>query len=135
MRNTIIGTVTGLTLISLVLISSGSLLRSEAAEDNDIVAGTVMNSKYLSITFHKYVNQKDADSITGTIVNNSTKDISSVRIYATLFDKNNNLITTETGTVQVPSLSPTMTTPFTITLVDLSNKPDHYSLFPGGLPK
>jgi hypothetical protein len=36
-------------------------------KDNE-VTGDVVNSKYLAITYHKYVNQKDSDIITGTIV-------------------------------------------------------------------
>lgn len=104
-----------------------------AGGDDNVVSGNVINSKYLAITFHKYVNQKDADVITGTIVNNSTKDISSVRIYAALYDDNNRLITTEAGVVNVPSLTPTLTSPFTISLLNIQ-KPDHYTLFPGGTP-
>jgi hypothetical protein len=102
-------------------------------DNNNVVSGNVTNSKYLAITFHKYVNQKDTDAITGTIVNNSTKDISSVRVYAALYDDNNMLITTEAGVVNVPSLTPTLTSPFTISLVHIQ-KPDHYTLFPGGNP-
>jgi len=101
-------------------------------EDNE-VTGDVINSKYLAITYHKYVNQKDSDIITGTIVNNSTKDVSSVRIYAALYDKDNKLITTEGGVVNTPALTPTLTSSFTISLVNLP-KPDHYTLLPGGTP-
>ena len=101
--------------------------------DDSVVTGDVINSKYLAITYHKYVNQKDSDIITVTIVNNSTKDISSVRIYAALYDKDNKLITTEGGIVNVPALTPTLTSPFTISLVN-TPKPDHYTLLPGGTP-
>ena len=101
-------------------------------EDNE-VTGDVINSKYLAITYHKYVNQKDSDIITGTIVNNSTKDVSSVRTYAALYDKDNKLITTEGGVVNTPALTPTLTSSFTISLVNLP-KPDHYTLLPGGTP-
>ena len=104
-----------------------------AGADDKVVAGNVINSKYLAITFHKYVNQKDADIITGTIVNNSTKDISSVRVYAALYDDNNKLITTEAGVVNVPTLTPTLTSAFTLSLLNIP-KPDHYTLFPGGIP-
>ena len=101
--------------------------------NDNVVSGNVINSKYLAITFHKYVNQKDADIITGTIVNNSTKDISSVRVYAALYDDNNRLITTEAGVVNVPTLTPTLTSAFTLSLLKIP-KPDHYTLFPGGTP-
>ncbi|MGB8102330.1 MAG: FxLYD domain-containing protein [Nitrososphaeraceae archaeon] len=106
---------------------------STTNNDDNVVTGDVINSKYLAITYHKYVNQKDSDIITGTIVNNSTKDISSVRIYAALYDKDNKLITTEGGVVNVPALTPTLTSPFTISLVN-TPKPDHYTLLPGGTP-
>ncbi len=77
------------------------------------------------------VNQNDPDVITGTIVNNSTKDISSVRIYTALYDDDNKLITMEGGVVNAPALIPTQTSPFTISLVNIQ-KPDHYTLMPGG---
>ena len=116
-------------------MSAAQLNGAFATTNNEdkILSGDVINSKYLVITYHKYINQKDSDVITGTIVNNSTKDISSVRIYAALSDKDNKLITTEAGIVNVPALTPTLTSPFTISLVDIQ-KPDHYTLLPGGTP-
>ena len=119
-----------------VLCMSAAQLNGASAStksEDDTVSGNVINSKYLAITYHKYVNQKDSDIITGTIVNNSTKDISSVRIYATLYDNDNKLITTEVGVVNVPALTPSLTSPFTISLVN-TPKPDHYTLLPGGTP-
>jgi hypothetical protein len=127
-------------LISVILLAAAIWMSvaqlngaSASKSEDDIVSGDVINSKYLAITYHKYVNQKDSDIITGTIVNNSTKDISSVRIYAALYDKDNKLITTEGGVVNVPALTPTLTSPFTISLVNIQ-KPDHYTLLPGGTP-
>ncbi len=127
-------------LISVILLAAAIWMSvaqlngaSASKSEDDIVSGDVINSKYLAITYHKYVNQKDSDIITGTIVNNSTKDISSARIYAALYDKDNKLITTEGGVVNVPALTPTLTSPFTISLVNIQ-KPDHYTLLPGGTP-
>lgn len=135
-----IGNSKGLTLFVMILgvafwMSAAQINGASASTKNEdnIVSGDVINSKYLSITYHKYVNQKDSDIITGTIVNNSTKDISSVRIYAALYDKDNKLITTEGGVVNVPALTPTLTSPFTISLIN-TPKPDHYTLLPGGTP-
>ena len=121
-------------LAAAIWVSAAQLNGASAStkSEDDIVSGDVINSKYLAITYHKYVNQKD-DIITGTIVNNSTKDITSVRIYAAMYDENNRLITTEAGIVNVPALTPTLTSPFTISLVDMQ-KPDHYTLLPGGTP-
>ena len=121
---------------AVVLCMSAAQLNGASAStksEDETVSGNVINSKYLAITYHKYVNQKDSDIITGTIVNNSTKDISSVRIYTALYDKDNKLITTESGVVNVPALTPTLTSPFTISLVN-TPKPDHYTLLPGGTP-
>jgi hypothetical protein len=123
-------------LLGVAFCMSAAQLNGASASTNNednVVSGDVINSKYLAITYHKYVNQKDSDIITGTIVNNSTKDISSVRIYAALYDKDDKLITTEGGVVNVPALTPTLTTPFTISLVNIQ-KPDHYTLLPGGTP-
>ena len=101
----------GSTLVIMLLgvafwMSAAQLNGAYATTNNDdnVVTGDVINSKYLVITYHKYVNQKDSDIITGTIVNNSTKDISSVRIYAALYDKDNKLITTEGGDSKCPCL-------------------------------
>lgn len=126
----------GVIMTFILVVTITGYLNGVLAGDgnsNNVVSGSVINSKYLAITFHKYINQKDTDVITGTIVNNSTKDISSVRIYAALYDENNRLITTEAGVVNVPSLTPTLTSPFTISLLNIQ-KPDHYTLFPGGTP-
>ena len=130
----------GSTLVIILLgeafwMSAAQVCGAYATSNNDdsVVTGDVINSKYLAITYHQYVNQKDSDIITGTIVNNSTKDISSVRIYAALYDKDNKLITTEGGIVNVPALTPTLTSPFTISLVN-TPRPDHYTLLPGGTP-
>ncbi len=122
--------------IAMVFLMTAAQLNvafASTQSEDDVVSGNVINSKYLAVTYHKYVNQKDSDVITGTVVNNSTKDISSVRIYAVLYDKDNRLITTEGGVVNVPALTPTLTSPFTISLVNIQ-KPDHYTLMPGGTP-
>ncbi len=116
--------------VSAIQVNGAS---ASTKSEYDIVRGDVINSKYLAITYHKYINQKDSDIITGTIVNNSTKDISSARIYAALYDKDNKLISTEGGIVNAPALTPTLTSPFTISLVNIQ-KPDHYTLLPGGTP-
>ena len=52
------------------------------------------------------------DIITGTIVTNSTKDITSVRSYAASYDNDSKLISREGGIVNVPELTPALTSPF-----------------------
>lgn len=125
--------ITALALIFWMAATQPSGASATTDNEDNVITGDVINSKYLAITYHKYVNQKDSDVIIGTIVNNSTKDISSVRIYAALYDKDNKLITTEGGVVNVPALTPTLTSPFTVSLVNIQ-KPDHYTLLPGGTP-
>ena len=124
-----IGNSKGLTLFVMLLgmafwMSAAQLNGASASTKNEdnIVSGDVINSKYLVITYHKYVNQKDSDIITGTI-----------DFPLGLYDKDNKLITTEGGVVNVPALTPTLTSPFTISLVN-TPKPDHYTLLPGGTP-
>jgi hypothetical protein len=131
--NSNVVTIFAIALALVFWISAEQLAGGTTKSEDNVVSGTVINSKYLVITYHKYVNQEDSDVITGTIVNNSTKDISSVRIYAALYDGDDRLITTEGGVVNVPALTPTLTTPFTISLVNIQ-KPDHYTLLPGGTP-
>ena len=78
-----IGSTLVIILLGVAFWMSGAHLNGAYAttnNDDNVVTGDVINSKYLAITYHKDVNQKDSDIITGTIVNNSTKDISSVRI-------------------------------------------------------
>ena len=46
--------------------------------------GSVENSKYLSITDHRYRNGDFSDQITGTVVNNSTAEVSMVTVIAAI---------------------------------------------------
>jgi hypothetical protein len=99
--------------------------------------GNVVNSKYLSITDHKYRSGRYSDTITGTIRNNSTKEISSLSVYVALYDKDNKLITMESGLVSISPLRAADNSPFTINLLSFSSVGDdihHYTIFPGGRP-
>ena len=99
--------------------------------------GNVLNSLYLSITDHKYRTGSFSDTITGTIVNNSTSEISSLNVYAALYDKDNKLITMDSGSVSISPLRAGDSSPFDITIFIPSsarNQIDHYTLFPGGTP-
>jgi hypothetical protein len=97
--------------------------------------GSAVNSKFLTITENRYRPGDFSDQITGTIRNNSTQQISLISVYAALYDKDNKLITMHSGLADVTTLAPRDQSAFTITILSLgSEKVDHYTLFPGGLP-
>jgi hypothetical protein len=97
--------------------------------------GSVENSKYLSITDHRYRNGDFSDQITGTVVNNSTQEVSQVTVTAALYDSSDKLITTEWGGfADVSTLPSGDNSAFSITLSSVEEKVDHYTLFPGGMP-
>ena len=66
--------------------------------------GEVTNSKYLEIIEHRYRVGEFSDTITGTVNNISTEEVSSITIYLLLYYKANQLITIETGYADVTPL-------------------------------
>ena len=106
-----------------------------AQKDNSSsdIPGNVVNSKYLSITNHRYRQGEFGDTVTGTIVNNSTQDVGFASVYAALYDRDNVLITMESGSVSVSSLKAGDDSPFTINVFGVKDI-DHYTLFPAGTP-
>ena len=66
--------------------------------------GEVTNSKYLEIIEHRYRVGEFSDTITGTVNNISTEEVSSITIYLLLYNKANQLITIETGYADVTPL-------------------------------
>jgi hypothetical protein len=125
-------------VISVVLLvslfSATDILQNANAAKGSDIPGTVINSKYLSITEHRYRNGAFSSTINGTVINNSTHDVSFARVYAALYDKDNELITMDSGSVSVSSLPAGDTSPFTIGLFGIKDV-DHYTLFPGGTPR
>jgi hypothetical protein len=78
---------------------------------------------------------KSMDQITGTVVNNSTQEVSQVTVTAALYDSSDKLITTEWGGfADVSTLPSGDNSAFSITLSSVEEKVDHYTLFPGGMP-
>lgn len=131
-------------LVSLVIFTveiantrTTTIQNANAAVNESDKPGDVVNSKYLSITDHKYRSGQFSDTITGTIMNNSTQEISSVTVYAALYDKDNKLITMESGSVSISPLRAGDNSPFTINVLSFSGVKDsihHYTIFPGGTP-
>jgi hypothetical protein len=96
--------------------------------------GEVTNSKYLEIIDHRYRVGEFSDTITGTVKNISTEEVSSITIYLLLYDKANQLITIETGYADVTPLPSQDTSPFSINVYYQGNDMNHYVMLPGGTP-
>ena len=119
-------------LASLVSYSIGSNVYAQKDSKSSDIRGNVVNSKYLSITNHRYRQGEFTDTITGTIVNNSTHEISVPSVYVALYDSNNTFITMQPGLVSISSLKAGDDSPFTINIG--VKGVDHYTLFPAGAP-
>jgi hypothetical protein len=118
------------------IITTRIQVANAAINDSD-KPGNVVNSDFLSITDHKYRTGQFSDTITGTITNNSTQEISSVSVYVALYNKDNKLLTMDSGSVSISPLRAGDNSPFTINVASFSNvkdKIDHYTIFPGGTP-
>jgi hypothetical protein len=96
--------------------------------------GEVTNSKYLEIIEHRYRVGEFSDTITGTVNNISTEEVSSITIYLLLYDKANQLITIETGYADITPLPSQDTSPFSINVYYQGNDMNHYVMLPGGTP-
>jgi hypothetical protein len=99
------------------------------------VKGYVVNSKYITITDHRYQHGDHFDVITGAVINNSTQEIPVIYVTAALYDKDDKLITTGTGSADASNLASGDISAFSINLFGLGEDVvDHYTLFPGGKP-
>ena len=117
------------------IVDAQQQLNNNPDQPQPLPTGNVTNSKYLTIKDQKYINQEFIDSITGTIINNSTQQISSATANAILYDKNNTIITLEFGLADVSTLNPGQESAFVINLFGSDKEPiDHYTLIPSGLP-
>jgi hypothetical protein len=99
-------------------------------------SGTVANSKFLNVTEQRFREGMYGDQITGEITNISTQNVSDIKAFATLYDKDNQIITTEFGAADVFTLPAGDYSAFNIGLTGLKNKQaiDHYVVTPGGIP-
>jgi hypothetical protein len=96
--------------------------------------GEVTNSKYLEIIEHRYHVGEFSDTITGTVKNISTEEVSSIIIYLLLYDKANQLITIETRYADITPLPSQDTSPFSINVYYQGNDMYHYVILAGGIP-
>lgn len=99
-------------------------------------SGEVVNTKYLNVTEQRYREGLYSDQITGEITNVSPQNISDIRAFVTLFDKDGNIITTEFGAADVYTLPAGDYSAFNIPLTGLKGKESigHYVISPGGIP-
>lgn len=112
------------------LVAASYNINSVNAQD-----GNAINSKYLTITDHRYRDGSFSDQITGVVVNNATTEIRSIGIYAALYDETGQLITTESGFADVSPLPAGDNAAFSISLFGIEDdEVDHYTLLPGGTP-
>ena len=70
---------------------------AQSDDKAESIRGNVVNSKYVTITDHRYQHEDISDVITGTVRSNSTQEIPVITVIALLYDKDNNLITTGIG--------------------------------------
>jgi hypothetical protein len=99
------------------------------------IKGNVVNSKYVTITDHRYQHGDVSDVITGIVRNNSTQEIPMISVIAVLYDKDNNLITTGIGSADAQDLPEGDNSTFSIHFVLRDNAVYSYTLFPGGIPQ
>lgn len=122
----------------IAVVSMAILLLTLASYNTSSVSaqeGNVINSKYLTITEHRYRDGSFTDQITGVVVNNATAEVRSIGIYAALYDEDNQLITTESGFADVSPLPAGDNSAFSISLFGIEDdEVDHYILSPGGTP-
>jgi hypothetical protein len=120
---------------SLLVVSIAAVQNANGQGGGSDKPGNVVNSKYLSITDHRYRSAQFSDTITGTVANNSTQEISLASVYVALYDKDNKLITMQSGLASVSPLRAGDNSPFTIDIFSSGkDNIDHYTLFPGGTP-
>ena len=125
-----------LVALAIAMGSMAILVQYQSFAQTSEPKGTAVNSKYLTIKDLRFRNEGFSNSITGTIVNNSTSEISFTQVYVLLYDKYNKLISVESGSVDVSDLKAGDNLPFKISLVGLSssNTVHHYTVIPGGSP-
>ena len=99
------------------------------------ITGDAVNSKYVTITNHRYQHGNISDVITGTLINNSTQEIPVISVVAALYNNDDKLITTGISSADTSDLPGGDSSAFSVNLYNLGNDAvDHYILLPGGIP-
>ena len=92
----------------------------------------VTNTKYLTITEHSYVESPLFTIVNGTVFNNSTTPMNSVKILVEFYDDNNNLVTANSGTVDFVVLQPRENSSFSVATELRDETIDRNIAKPGG---
>jgi hypothetical protein len=108
-------------------------------QSTNVPKASILEGRYLSIERPRFrEGGTSGDSITGTIINNSNQELSSVTAYAILFDKDNKVIGIGHATADISTLKPGDDSAFKIDFFDFSNNaenPDHFTVLPVGQTK
>lgn len=116
--------------------SNSNLSTNNSMKSNTGANTNVFHTKELDVTKHTLRVGDSSDAITGTIVNNSPMEVNYVDVNAALFDANNNLIGTVSGSVDFSTLKAGEDTTFKVDVSGNMKKLfDHYMLFILGTPK
>ena len=115
-----------------MMVNASSLTDVTTSTITTKPTGNVVNTKYLTITEHSYIEGPLFTIINGTVVNNSTTPINSVRIQVEFYDEDGKLITTNSETADFVILRPGDNSPFAV-LTQLRNETvDRYRALSGG---
>lgn len=118
------------------LLSQEETNNNTATSSNSTETDAVFHTQELAVTKHNLRQGETSDAITGTIVNNSPLEVNYIDINAALFNVNNNLIGTVSGSIDFPTLQPGEDTTFKIDInKETGEMLDHYMLFVLGTPK
>ncbi len=126
-----------LVLISFTIIIAHALTTATVSVDASNAStakptGNVTNTKYLAITEHSYVEGPLFTIINGTVVNNSTTPMNSVKIITEFYDERDEVITANSGTVDFVIMRPGDNSSFTVRTQLRNETIDHYRAVPGG---
>jgi hypothetical protein len=122
---------TTLVLLSLILSSSTvDLAISTTRTDQPI--GNVTNTKYLAVTNHSFFEDLLFTIVNGTVINDSNNTVNSVEINVQFYDKNGELITSNSENARFVILAPGENSSFSVKS-DLGEEVvQRYNVVPGG---
>jgi len=117
-------------------VTSGQPTTNTSSSSSGEKTANIFHSKYVTVAKTSYRQGEFSDSITGTIVNSGTIEVTSVDVSAALLDKDNNLINVASGSVDFSSLKPGEDSSFRVDISSsLKSTVDHYMLFVEATPK
>lgn len=114
-------------ITSFASVDEGATITTAAVPD-----GESINTKYLSITNHSYYDDVLFTIVNGTVINNSSNSMNSVIAVVEYYDDFDNLITTDSGTVDMVILNPGGNSSFTVNTELGNENVSRYRVIPGG---